>query len=199
MDWLRITRRFSHQSIRLDYRELYATVLIAMKKAIVLNARWAGNGKAIVNLSNGETVWLSIAQLQGFGISVPQAMQGGELSYRYMAIGEQLISGGVVTKADTLLDINSVSFFSEELTTQAFEANAELFKSQAKAQLTEASDLRSKNRTALMARLKAVKDAGNANATSATTPPTPNTPKKVKVDAQGHPVLDDKGNEVLED
>lgn len=147
-----------------------------MKKAIVLNARWAGNGKAIVNLSNGQTVWLSVAQLQGFGISVPQAMVGGELSYRFMAIGEQLISGGVVTKADTLLDINSVSFFSEELTTQAFEANAELFKSQAKAQLTEASDLRSKNRTALMARMQAAKNAGNANANGTTTPPAGATP-----------------------
>lgn len=165
-----------------------------MKKAIVLNARWAGNGKAIINLHNGQTVWLSAAQLQGFGISVPQAMVGGELSYRFMAIGEQLISGGVVTKADTLLDVNSVSFFSEELTTQAFETNAELFKSQAKTALDNATDLRAKNRAQLMQRLEEAKRKAAGNPA-----PTPNAPKKVKVDAQGHPVLDDKGNEVLED
>lgn len=163
-----------------------------MNKAIVMNAHWATNGKAVVSLSNGETVWLSPAQLENFGIYAPQAMRGGELSYRWHAIGDTLITGGVVTKERTLLDINSVSFYSEELNAQAFDTNAKIFEKQAAKALESVTDLRAKNRAALNARMQAAKNAGNPA-------PTPNTPKKVKVDAQGHPVLDDKGNEVLED
>jgi hypothetical protein len=155
-----------------------------MKTSVVINASWAeGLSKAVVNLANGDTIWLTDKQLAKFGISVPQAMIGGELSYRFMSIGEPLLNGGVVTKADTLLDVRSVSFFSEELMSQAMDTNKTLFAEQAKKQLDAANDISSKNRTALAARLKAAKDAANAGNPAGNAAAAP----------AGAPVLDEEG------
>jgi hypothetical protein len=92
-------------------------------------------------------------------------MVGGELTYRFMEVGETMIDGNVVTKANSLTDVNSIGFFSEELNAQAFETNAKLFEKQAVKQLEGAQDIRQKNRAALQKRLeKAREEAAAAEA-----------------------------------